>query len=152
MKALFWLALIIPIGGWGFVADAKKARARLRDLTASLKDGQVREVRIVTTALVDFQEEEDEGAQYAFDLGDGTVVFVTGQDFYPTRSFPNSDFSLLYVHAPNGNLVDLHITTHGKPLAPIRTISAEAKRQLRIPDHLKRVEGSLGEIERVLAA
>lgn len=147
----FWLAISLLIGAWIWFEEFIRRRKRLRRIESALRGGQVREVRVQAAAVTEFEEEEDEGACYAFDVGAGTVLFISGQEFYPSRTFPNTDFSLIEVHDAEGELVEFYVEKHGERLQVSRTISAESKRRLRVPDHLERVEAPLSDLERVLA-
>ncbi len=100
--------------------------------------------------MVVFEEQEDEGARYAFQVGD-RIVFVAGQDFYPSAKFPNSDFSLVEITDSRGTLVEMIIDSAGKKLQPIRTIAAELQSKFRIPEHLQILQGKLEDIDRLLA-
>ena len=100
--------------------------------------------------MVALDEQEDEGACFAFQVAD-RIVFVSGQEFYPSASFPNSDFALVEISDSRGRIVEMAIETAGKKLQPIRTIAAESKSRLQIPDHLHIILGRLDDIERLLA-
>jgi len=148
---LFWSAFSILIGIWIWIEEGVRHRKRLRQIESALRGGEVREVRVEASAVAEFEEEEDEGACYAFDVGGGLILFISGQEFYPSRNFPNSDFSLIEVHGAEGELVESYVEKRGHRLKASRTISADSKKQLRVPDHLERVVGSLSDLERVLA-
>ena len=100
--------------------------------------------------MVEFQEIEDEGACYAFQVEQDKIVFVTGQDFYSGPKFPSTDFSITSIIGTKGDLVHLLIDKRGEKLRPIRTISAEIKQHLRIPEHLEIVTGRLEDLEKIL--
>lgn len=148
---MFWSAVILLIGAWIWREEVSRRRTRVRRFESALRDGEVRELRVHAVAVAEFEEAEDEGASYAFDLGNGTVLFISGQDFYMSRSFPNTDFSLIEIHDVDGELVELYIEKRGRQLEVSRTITAKDKKRLRIPEHLQCVEGQLPDIERVLA-
>lgn len=99
-----------------------------------------------------FEEIEDEGACYAFQVEPEQVLFVVGQDFYESARFPNSDFSLVHIRAESGDLVEMPFLYRGSKLSPIRTVPARVKATLRIPEHLSVMEGSLADLEARLAA
>lgn len=145
-----WGVIAAVVGTWTWRQEAGSWRARVAQLESARRADRVHEVRIAADACVELEEVEDEGACYAFDTGDGSIVFVAGQEFYPAGSFPSSDFSLVHVLEEAGRLVDFRLEIHGRPLAPARTIQAGVKRRLRWPEHLERVRGSLDEVERLL--
>lgn len=145
-----WGVIAAGVGGWTWRQESRSWRARVAQVESALRAGRVHEVRIAAHACAELEEVEDEGACYAFDTGDGSIVFVTGQEFYPSGRFPSSDFSLVHLLGEAGRLVDFRLEIHGRPLAPARTIQAGVKRRLRWPEHLERVQGSLDEVERLL--
>lgn len=147
-----WGVIAAVVGGWTWLQESRSWRARAAQLESARRAARVHEVRIASHACVELEEVEDEGACYAFDTGDGFIVFVAGQEFYPSGSFPSSDFSLVHLLEEAGRLVDFRLEIHGEPLTPARTIQAGIKRRLRWPDHLERVRGSLAEVERLLGA
>jgi hypothetical protein len=107
-------------------------------------------VHIKSTHMVEFEEIEDEGACYAFQLPDDKIVFVSGQDFYPSARFPNSDFEIIEIRDSRGKVVEGFIEKHGQKLAPVRTIKADTKRLLDEPDHLNVINGQLENLEQLL--
>jgi hypothetical protein len=65
-----------------------------------------------------FEEIEDEGACYAFELEGGRVVFVAGQEFTESARFPSLDFSLVYPLVEQGRPVEMFIEKRGGKAAP----------------------------------
>jgi len=53
--------------------------------------------------MVEFEEEEDEDACYAFQLDGGRILFVAGQSYYRSARFPNTDFSLVGLYDKEGS-------------------------------------------------
>jgi hypothetical protein len=135
---------------WAWADAVRPHRKRITDNEDAISNGRVDEVRISTEAMVEFQEIEDEGACYAFQVEQDKIVFVCGQDYYSGAKFPSTDFSIVSVYGRNGDLVQLLIEKRGKKLQPIRTVSAELKAHLQIPEHLEMVSGKLDDVERIL--
>jgi hypothetical protein len=102
--------------------------------------------------MVEFQEREDEGACYAFQLGNRRIVFVAGQEFYPSPTFPNSDFSIADIIDENGTVVVGFVRKRGRRIEPVRMISVQERSKLTIPEHLQVVEGELTQIEQLLVS
>jgi hypothetical protein len=148
----FWLAVSLLIGVWMWVENFVRRRKQLRQIESALRGGQVKDVRVQASAVAEFEEEEDEGACYAFEVGAETTLFISGQDFYPSRTFPNTDFSLIEIHDTEGELIEFYIEKHGHRLEVSKTISADSKKRLRVPDHMEHVEAPLSDLERVLAS
>jgi hypothetical protein len=45
-------------------------------------------------AVVSFEQYEDEGYHYIFDIGEDTLLFIGGQDFPSNNRFPNTEFEI----------------------------------------------------------
>lgn len=84
----------------------------------------------------------------AFDVGEGRVLFVLGQEFYADDNFPNSDFSLATVLGPGNAIVDEIFTKSGVKLEPERRIARDVKDRLTISDHLEAIDADLGASKR----
>lgn len=93
----------------------------------------------------EFDESEDEGACYAFDLGDGRLVLLVGQQFYSSARFPSLDFSVVYPLDENGASADMWLEKRGERMPPDHVIPAEVRWELaeRLPESLDVVKGSL---------
>jgi hypothetical protein len=100
--------------------------------------------------MIQFEEEDDEGACYAFQLDEQRVVFLVGQDYYPSAKFPNTNFSLARIYAEDGSLVEEFIEKAGRKLQPLRTVSAEARSKMRAPDNLEVISTDLHKLEECL--
>jgi len=147
----FWFALVVLIGLWVWIEQYLKMHKLAGSISRTLESGRVREIRVVASGVVEFEEVEDEGACYAFQIADDRIVFVSGQEFYASAKFPNSDFALIDVLGPSGELVDFFIRKDGARLVPVRIVSAATKRALRVPAHLEVVSGKLEQLEQLLA-
>ncbi len=129
------------------VGYASAMAGRLESATRH-NEADVYDIR--ASAFVEFEEVEDEGACYAFNLGDGRVVFISGQEFYPSSKFPSLDFSLIYILDEEGQAVDMLIEKRGGRADPVRTIPASAKWEMEVPQSLSVVEGALDDLEALL--
>ncbi len=147
---VFWVAFIGPMLLWAYLSARREINAVLRRLQNALLRNQARVIRIQSEELAEIEEEEDEGACYAFQLDSEKIVFISGQDYYPSASFPNSDFSLLQILGREGEIVEELISKQGRKLAPVRTISAVTKSRLKIPDHLQVISGQIESLEKLL--
>jgi hypothetical protein len=108
----------------------------------------VYEVR--SRSFVEFEEVEDEGACYAFELDDERVVFISGQEFYPEAKFPSLDFSLAYILDEAGHNVDMLIEKRGPKAAPARVIPGSVKERLVIPEMLETRTIRIADLEEAL--
>jgi hypothetical protein len=99
-------------------------------------------------AFAEFEEVEDEGACYAFELDGSRLLFITGQEFYESAKFPSLDFSLVYVLDEQGQAVEMCIDKRGPKATPAHTIPASLKDTLDIPEHLEIRPGTLDDVVR----
>jgi hypothetical protein len=106
-------------------ADAYLAK-RQRELARVLEDGRVTVKRVPAVAVVELEPMEDEGSGYLFDLGDGRVLFLKGQEYMPTGDddppWPNTEFEIVRATLDN-TFIDLHC--HGDALPPLRVIPGD---------------------------
>lgn len=100
------LGIALPIALWSYLSLRPKLIADVRNFESALRRNEARVIRIQSDRMVEFEEEEDEGACHAFQLENHRIVFVSGQEFYPAAKFPNTDFSLISIHGDNGVLVE----------------------------------------------
>lgn len=152
VATVIWLVLGVVLYVW-VLRDLRKESAPLPAMAASMESALRRDEAesfdIRATAYAEFEEIEDEGACYAFDLGDGRLVFLTGQQFYPSARFPGLDFSVVYPLDEDGASADMWIEKRGPAAEPDRVIPASVKWDLaeRILGPLEIVQGSLDTIE-----
>lgn len=114
----------------------------------SRNEAEVFDIR--SSRFVEFEEVEDEGACYAFEIEGGRIVFIAGQQFYPGARFPSHDFSLVCPLDERGYRLDMLIAKRGPAEDATHIIPAEAKLKLEIPEHLEVIDGRLDEIEDLL--
>lgn len=152
-----WLVPVILftiVGGficWSLIHQEEKTnRERIQKLESVLNQGKVREFKILASNVVEFEEEDDEGACFAFQYAPNQFVFISGQDFYESDKFPNNDFSLIYIEDLSGNLVEFFVEKRGQKLRPDRIVIAAVKSKLKIPEHLTCALGNLNDLERLL--
>jgi hypothetical protein len=122
-----------------------------RGLESALRRNAAEVYDIRAQAFAEFEEIEDEGACYAFALGDGCLVFIQGQEFYESARFPSLDFSLVYVLDETDATVDMLIDKRGAKAAPVRRIPAALKQTLDIPDHLNVRRGTIEDLEEIVS-
>jgi hypothetical protein len=143
----FWVGMGSLFTLWIGLPWRRLMRAQIPILEDGLRTNRARELRLRSEHVVEFEEEEDEGACYAFDRDGSSVVFVVGQQFYEDEDFPNSDFSMTEILGGSGQPVDVLMTKRGRKLAAERVIPAHVKRDLELPDHLEVVNVPLDRIE-----
>jgi hypothetical protein len=145
--AVFWFLLWLIFTLWIGIPWRSLMRDQVRMLARALRTNRVREIRIQATRVVEFEEEEDEGACYAFEYDDNSVIFIVGQEFYEDDDFPNTDFSMIEILGERGQPIDICLTKHGRKLQPERVIPAATKNRLSLPEHLTIVQTALDRIE-----
>ena len=144
-----WVGVAVLISLWTILQERPKLTSRVHTLEGALRRNQAHVLRIRSERMVEFGEQEDEGACYAFQLPGNRVVFVSGQDYYGSANFPNTDFSIVNILGQDGAIVERVILKDGGRLAPCRSISGDQKPQT-MPRHLEVVSGSVDRIEELL--
>jgi len=148
---LFWVVVGGAISLWIYIPERKKLAADLAKFEKAAQQSKAIVVQVQSDRVVEFEEIEDEGACYAFQLPDNSIRFIDGQDYYPSARFPNTDFSLVHILSEEGELLECQITKHGQKLKPVRTIPAKMKSSLKIPGHLEVIQGNVDDLERLLS-
>ena len=96
-----------------------------RQLQEVLRSGTAQVVRVRSSAYAEFAELADLGPMYVFEVGDGKLFVVRGQEYYETEAFPSLDFEL--VHVPRAFSV---IHTFGPKASPVIKYPESAMRDL----------------------
>lgn len=146
----FWLAAALLFTAWIALEERRRSHAVIKRLESSIRRDLAEVTRITASEVVELEEVEDEGACYGFQLPDNRIVFVCGQDFYESRKFPNSDFSLVHIQDEAGEVAEVLQDKHGEKLKPVRVIGADTRKALREPIHLEVVQGNLASVEACL--
>ena len=147
---LFWSLLCALLTLWIGLPWHRTMKQQVAWLADALNTGRARETRVQSSRVVEFEEEEDEGACFAFDHGAGASVFVVGQEFYEDDDFPNSDFAVVELLGSDGRAIDSWLVKSGRKLTPLRVIPAAVKNLLEIPDHLAVIDAPLDHIDDAL--
>jgi hypothetical protein len=147
-----WLCIGIGISLWIIISERQKVLKRTEAYEDALNRNEADVLHIQSDAMIEFEEVEDEGACYAYQVDDEKILFIVGQDFYSSVRFPNDNFEIIQMHDDAEHLVEMIIDKHGDKLQPLRTVAAEVKKKLRLPDHLEIVKGKLADIEQLLKA
>jgi hypothetical protein len=147
---LFWTALVIVLTLWIGVPEHRMMLTHESMLSDALLASRARVWRVQSERVVEFEEEEDEGACYAFDYRNQTSVFIVGQEFYEDDDFPNSDFSIVDLLGTHGRAVDSLLVKTGRKLVPARVVPGNTKRLVQVPEHLSVVEAPLDHVEAAL--
>jgi len=151
--SLFWLVAGGVILLWvrrDMRTHARNQDTMVRSFESSLRRNAADVYDVHARAFAEFEEVEDEGACYAFELEGERLLFISGQQFYPEAKFPSLDFSLVYVLDERDQTVDMFVDKRGPRAEPTRTISATVKEELDVPGHLETRVGRLDDLERQL--
>jgi hypothetical protein len=149
----FWLVVGVVIALWvrrDLGRNADQLTELAEDLSSALRRDAAEVYDIRARSYAELEEIEDEGAGYAFELPDGNLVFIVGQEFYPDAGFPSLDFSLVYALNEHDAPVEMLIDRRGAKTAPARIIPAAVKRTLAQPEHLAVYPGLLSDVEAIL--
>jgi len=87
-----WFGIGSVISLWSYFSEKPREKAAVELYADALRRNQARETRIQSHEMVELEEQDDEGACYAFQLSGKRIVFVSGQDFYSSARFPNTTF------------------------------------------------------------
>jgi hypothetical protein len=151
----FWLVVGAVIVVWvhrdlratGVVVDQMRI-----GLESARRHNRARVVDVRSRAFAEFEEVDDEGACYAFEVAGPRLVFIVGQQYYAEARFPSLDFSLVEILDESGGVASEHLEKRGPRAKPALVVPAATKLTLRPPEHLEVVEGSVVEVETIMAA
>jgi hypothetical protein len=143
----FWVVLWLLFTLWIGLPWRRLMRGQTRMFEEAIRTNRAREIRLQAMRVIEFEEEEDEGACYAFDHDGNAAVFIVGQEFYENDEFPNTDFSMVEILGERGQPIDVMIVKRGRKLQPERVVPAAVKNRLELPEHLTIVPGTLDRIE-----
>jgi hypothetical protein len=145
-----WLMICVGLGLWSYLDARRDLMSGVQRIEGALQRDQVSEVRVQSAEFVEFEEEEDQGACYAFQLDGGKILFVSGQEYYPSARFPNTDFALVDIYDSDGCRVQGFIEKRGHKFKPMRIVPARLKSAMTIPEHLGVIDGKVAEVEQLL--
>ena len=148
--AYFFICVVCLFWAWEAI-NTKQDRKQLSNIEATIARNEAQVVHCQSNRMVSFEEIEDEGADYCFQVEDGRLLFISGQEFYETTRFPNTDFELVTAFGSDRHPVLFHIYCQGQKLKPLRVIPANAKKALTLPEHLTVIEGTLDQLEQLSA-
>jgi hypothetical protein len=149
----FWLIVGGGIALW--VQRDMRTHARVfedmsRGLQSALRRNAADVYDVRARSFAELEEIEDEGACYAFEMDDGRIAFIQGQEFYESARFPSLDFSLVYILDEAGRTVDMLLDKRGAKAAPARRIPPAVRQRLGVPDHLEVRRGRIADLEDIL--
>ena len=150
----FWLVVGALIIFWvrrDLTSDSRTMDAVAIGLESAVRRNLADVYDITSSGFVEFEEVEDEGACYAFQIDDDRLVFLQGQEFYAEGRFPSLDFSLICPLDQAGRHIHMFVEKRGPKAKPQRIVPASVKRKLQFPADLEIVKGALDGIEGLLS-
>lgn len=146
-----WLAVAILMPLWIGWDEHRSDRARRWAIESALAGDRVEEIRVATTEAVAFEEVEDLGEFWAFQVEPDRILFFGPRQDLP-RGFPTTDFAYAEIRDARGNVVDARFKLRGDALTPVRRISADAQCGLELPRDLELLEGRLDRLESLVSS
>jgi hypothetical protein len=147
----FWLVLAVLLTIWIGRPGRRLMLSQIAPLEDALRANRARVIRVQSKRVVKFEQEQHEGACYAFAEDVARVVFIVGQPFHDDDDFPNSDFSMIEILDSHGTPVDIWLEKNGRKITPDRVVPANVRRTLALPEHLAVVDVPLDRVEERLA-
>ena len=144
---LVWSAVAVVFTLWIGLPWHRTMRQQVVFFDDALRASRARVTRVQSSRVVEFEEEEDEGACWAFEHGPGTSLVIVGQEFYEDDDFPNSDFTIVEFLGTRGQPVTSVLEKVGAKLRPERVVPASVKRRLEIPETLTVANAPLERLE-----
>ncbi len=147
----FWLVAGTAIVLWVRRDLTRELAGTTEPLRSALRRREADVYRVEATTFAEFEEVEDEGAAYAFQVAPGRLFFVTGQEFYATGDFPALAFSLVYPLTEDDRAADVWLASEGPRAKPDRVVPGDVKlASMDFPEHLEVRAGTIQDIERAL--
>jgi hypothetical protein len=143
----FWSGLVVIFTLWIGLPWHRLMTQQVASLSDALRTSRARVTEVHSSRVVEFEEEEDEGACWAFEHGRGASLFVVGQEFYEDDDFPNSEFAIVDLLGSRGQTVDSLLMKTGRKLTPERVVPASVKRLVAIPDSFTIVDAPIEDVE-----
>jgi hypothetical protein len=120
----FYFAYMVVSGYFHWSRHARRfTREGAPKIRAALADGQASVCSVTSECAIVIEEFEDEGSAYLFDLGDGTSLYLRGQEYFPEDDdapWPARQFEIVRTSL-DGRLVG--IFTGREAVPQVRTVS-----------------------------
>jgi hypothetical protein len=149
----FWLVVGAGIMVWirrDLNKDVTAFDTMLDGINSAIRANKAKVVDVKARAFVTFEEVEDEGAFYAFEIPGDTLLFLSGQQYYESAKFPSLDFSIVHILDERERVIDEWIQKRGPKAMPQRLVPATTKLQIEMKDDLATVKGTLANLGELL--
>ncbi len=147
----FWIVVgggIVSWVGRDFRRLARDLGTMAEGLESALRKNAADVYDIRSRRFAEFEEFEDEGACYVFELDENRLVVLSGQEFYESAAFPSLDFSLVYVLDENEETADVFIDKRGPKAAPTKLFPPNVPRPADTGGRLAVLAGTLEDFDR----
>ncbi len=126
-------------GLWGFLEMYRKDNKALKRIDWLKNENKVLSIVVKSSDFIAIPEHEDEGDYFLFQLPDNKIVYVGGQEFSNSDTFPNNNFEIVIATDPKKKIVLLNKYDLGDKIAP--------KIKLTKTQSIKLSDGQIKEIQ-----
>lgn len=105
-------------GFWGFIELYLRGNKALKQIDWVKKENKVVSISVTSNEYIEICEQEDEGNYFLFQLSDNKIVYVGGQSFYVSDTFPNNNFEIAIATGQKNKVVLLNKYEFGKKIEP----------------------------------
>jgi hypothetical protein len=106
-----------------------------------------------STKMIEFEEIEDEGAEYLFQVEENKIFHIKGQEFYETALFPSNNFELTSIMGKEGDSpTDFYIRCIGHKISPMMVITADIKKEYidKVSELPEIIEGNIDDLDSIM--
>ena len=151
--SLVTFGIYVLIALWVYFESYIKNNRRKKSIQQTLENNSVDITRIETKRFFQLDEADDEGYYYLFELADKRTISIGGQDFHPSRKFPNSCFEVAIAKDNKNEITLFERYDLGDKIKPEKRINKQEKWRLLEslnypnPEEFEIVDRSLDMIE-----
>jgi hypothetical protein len=150
IPCIIMIPIFIGISLWVFLETELKSRKELKGIRYLKASNKVTSIRVQTQEYYQLTEEEDEGIHYIFQVEPTKILCIGGQEFYPTKKFPNSDFEIAEGRDEKDNVIFLEIYSFGEKLKPLKKIKGKQKVDLMTRHNFAGYEITTGKLKELI--
>jgi len=119
-------------GLWGFLEIYLKDNKALKRIVWLKKENKVHSIVVKSNDYISIPEHEDEGNYFLFQLRDKKILYIGGQEFYTSATFPNNNFEIVIATDPKSKIVLLNKYDLGEKISP--KIKLNKKQSIKLTD------------------
>lgn len=121
------IGIYIAIGLRVFFQQTRQLNKATKRFEFVEQQNQITSIVVRSTSYIQLSETEDEGVFYLFQLDADNILSFGGQEFYPSKNFPSSDFEIAIAYGPIGEIVTARKYVSGEKLQPMLLLKGEEK-------------------------